>query len=154
MPNRPVPGRNHGATLIAGCALLVGCADRNTAYVSGLITVSGKPVSDAAVMFFAESGGRPFVANSDADGRYHMVINRPAMKDRETYRVAIAAVERESAGSSETDSPVAELLAEAAPQTRPPSWRTPPRYADIQTSDLTLTVERASQNTGDFDLCE
>lgn len=61
------------AALVLLCPLLAGCGDRrNSAPVSGTVTVRGQPMADIAVNFEPSGGGAGLgsVGKTDASGKY------------------------------------------------------------------------------------
>lgn len=61
--------------LIAGC----GADGPETAGVSGVVTLEGKPLKNATVIFSPVAEGRPSVATTDDEGHYTLMFT----KDRE-----------------------------------------------------------------------
>ncbi len=62
--------------LVTGCG---GYSGPELGTVSGTVTNQGKPVAGVIIEFFPESGGRPSIATSKADGTYeaYFVRNQP-----------------------------------------------------------------------------
>ena len=58
---------------IAVSVLIVGCdSGPNTATVTGVITLDGKPTADIVVQFSPTQGGRPAIGVTDAQGQYKL----------------------------------------------------------------------------------
>lgn len=54
--------------LVAGC----GSGGPDIAGVRGKVTMDGKPLADATVVFIPKAGGRPAAAMTDAEGMYEL----------------------------------------------------------------------------------
>lgn len=109
--------------------------------VTGVVSIEGKPLPGATVMFNPAGGnGHGSIALTDASGRYKLTTFKPG--DGVVpgdYKVAITKIEL---GGSGSDSPVA-----VAPD---PKNVLSAKYADDSTSGLTATVEAKPDNTFDF----
>jgi hypothetical protein len=117
-------------------ALEAGCGPSRPALLpaEGLITLDGKPLADAAVVFQPKGGGRPASARTDASGRFKVGTYTPkdgALPGEHTVTIVAA----ESTGPPN------------APNIR---WITPKKYSNNQ-SGLSATVAPGS-NTFTFDL--
>ena len=117
-------------------ALEAGCGPSRPVLLpaEGLVTLDGKPLGDAAVVFQPKAGGRPASARTDASGRFKVGTYTPqdgALPGEHT--VTIAAVE--SSGPPN------------APEVR---WITPKKYSNNQ-SGFSATVAAGSK-TFTFDL--
>jgi hypothetical protein len=120
-----------------------GCSDSglHLAPVAGVVTLDGKPVSEAGIMFQPADAsiGPPAYGATDENGRFELITaNQPGAAIGE-HRVAI----------SKTESI-------AIPQQRGlPIYKTkehiPPKYGNYETSGLTVTVED-DDNLLKFDL--
>jgi hypothetical protein len=111
--------------------------------VTGMVSLDGKPVAGASVMFNPKGGqGHGSVAVSDASGRYKLTTFSPGdgVVPGE-YKVAITKTVLEK---SESDSPMA--------GSGDPKNVLPTRYADDSTSGFKATVEAKPDNTFDFAL--
>jgi hypothetical protein len=130
--------RLHG---LLGCGLLliVGCGDSSHALVSGKITMDGKPLADAAVMFQPMGGkmnpGAGSSGRTDANGEYTLEViggGKGAVIGK--HRVEIHPTVD---GSADDDRP------------RPPKMKIPLKF-NLQS---TLTYEvKPGNNTANFDL--
>ena len=55
-------------------AFLAGCSDsEGLGRVTGVVTLDGKPLSEANVEFVPSAGGRPSTAVTDSEGRYELL---------------------------------------------------------------------------------
>lgn len=56
--------------------LLCGCGGKNLGYVSGKVTMDGKPLPNAMVTFTPVEGGRPAAARTNESGQYELIYDR------------------------------------------------------------------------------
>lgn len=132
----------HKITAFDTLALLIavaGCSSGgpDIAYVTGRVTMDGKPLANAAVVFIPENG-RPAGATTDADGNY--VLNftqgrRGAIPGKNLIRVSTQREAQEDASGK----PI------------PASRETVPAKYNTNTS-LEFTVEPKKKNVANFDL--
>lgn len=66
--------------IVAVLCTLVGCSGQatdlpETGYVSGVVTMDGKPMTNALVVFQPRSGGRNSMGKTDKEGRYELNYN-------------------------------------------------------------------------------
>jgi hypothetical protein len=121
------------AILSTGC----GPGGPKIAYVTGRVTMDGKPLANATVVFIPENG-RPAGASTDANGNY--VLNfaqgrRGAIPGNNTIRIT---TQRDpTPGENGTAIP-------GSKETIPPRYNAE--------SELTFTVEPSKRNTANFDL--
>lgn len=115
------------AVLLVTCvALLIGCDGRpKRVGVSGQITIDGEPLQ-MGVVYFAPEGTRPSMGTIGESGRYTM----SCYEDDDgvipgTHRVSIAAMD---------------VLGPNRIQ-----WYAPPKYANFETSGLTVTIDKATE---------
>lgn len=139
------------ACVVVG-SLVVGCdSGPPTAPVQGRVTYDGKPVPRGTIRFYPVGGGATAVGQIASDGAYTLARKVPGDDVLlGEYKVVIEAKEI-------VDSPARPMtfedeltMAVGAPK-NPPKSLVPLKYASIQTSDLTATVE-AGANQIDFDL--
>ena len=107
------------------------------ARVEGKVTMDGKPLADAAVVFIPENG-RPAGARTDKDGHYVLNFSEGrigAIPGRSSVRITTA---REA-----TDGGNGKLIP-GAPETIPIKYN--------QNSTLDFTVEPGKKNVANFDL--
>jgi hypothetical protein len=107
------------------------------AYVSGRVTLDGKPLSDAAVVFIPDNG-RPAGATTDADGNY--VLNfaqgrQGAIPGTSTVRISTY---------RDADQDDNGQTVPGKPETIPPEYNTE--------TTLTFEVEPNKDNVANFDL--
>jgi hypothetical protein len=68
--------RIHLFSLVAMAALLSGCGgEMKVAPVSGVVTLDGKPLDRASVVFKPEAGGRPSFGVTDENGRFSLAYS-------------------------------------------------------------------------------
>jgi hypothetical protein len=118
---------------MAGC----GSSGPEIAYVEGRITMDGKPLADATVVFVPENG-RPSGATTDQDGNY--VLNfaqgrKGALPGSSTVRI----MTMRDAGQDENG------------QTVPGRKETVPSQYNVE-STLTFDVEPNQKNVANFEL--
>lgn len=120
-------------------AFCVGCGPRGPeiATVEGTVTMDGRPLPDAAVLFVPE-GGRPAAAKTDADGHY--VLNftagrRGAIPGRNVVRITTLSAPSEDVNGNEIP---------GAPE------RVPMRYNALTT--LEFDVVAGEKNIANFEL--
>jgi hypothetical protein len=118
------------AMMMLMVAFEAGCGPSRPALLpaEGVVTLDGKPLADAAVVFQPKAGGRPASARTDASGRFKVGTYTPrdgALPGEHT--VTVVAVE--STGTPD------------APDVR---WITPKRYSNNQ-SGLSATVAAGSK---------
>jgi hypothetical protein len=112
-------------------AVLAGCekSGPELAPVRGRVTLDGRPLATADVMFQPEGGERPSIGRTAADGRYELGYKRGVPGAIVgPHKVAIALVTEITRG----------------PQIVPPRYNTE--------SELRVEVEPVKQNVFDFDL--
>jgi len=132
-------GSQWSLNVVALSLFVTGCGPSGPeiAYVTGRVTMDGKPLANATVVFIPENG-RPAGARTDADGKY--VLNftedrRGAIPGKNSIRIT---TQRE--GSQDKDG-----------KTIPGSKETiPNRYNTA--SELSFTVEPKKKNVANFDL--
>lgn len=66
--------------IVAVFGLFTGCSGAasdlpETGYVSGIVTMDGKPMTNALVVFQPRSGGRNSMGKTDKEGRYELNYN-------------------------------------------------------------------------------
>lgn len=111
---------------VAGC----GGGGPELAPVSGTVTLDGRPVEDAAVMFSPIDGGPVASGTTDSQGEFRLTcLNRPGAVVGK-HRVAVS--KQKVTGIDEDGN-----LEPGGIQTE---WLVPERYAKPDTSGLTATV--------------
>jgi hypothetical protein len=119
--------------VVAGCSR----GGPEIAYVTGRVTMDGKPLANAAVVFIPENG-RPAGATTDADGNY--VLNftqgrRGAIPGKNLIRISTNR----------------EAQQDASGKTIPGSRETVPAKYNTNTT-LEFTVEPKKKNVANFEL--
>jgi hypothetical protein len=132
---------NYNALPLAACVavaiLFVGCGSQDWGYLNGTVTLNGQPVGPGTITFEPVNADRSgSMASFSADGKYSVIsAGRKEGAKVGEYRVLIQG--GESFGAEE-----------AGPR---PASKIRPRYANPNTSDLTVTIEPGTK-TVDFDL--
>lgn len=114
-------------------ALLAGCnRGPNLVKVTGKITLNGKPLEGAAVLFHPQSGGRPASGQTDATGRFRLTTIREddgAAPGQHTVTVALTRMSRQIQEGESWDESAVEYIV-------------PARYGTPHTSGLSVHVVR------------
>jgi hypothetical protein len=118
---------NGNAAALALLAIVVGGCDRGPKLyqVTGTVTLDGKPVPDAAIMFYQEKGTRPPSGTTDASGNFRL------LSPVGDYTVIVTACQ-----------PLTRYGAMQTPGEPPPPvrWIVPEKYSRPTESDLKVTV--------------
>jgi hypothetical protein len=119
--------------LAAGC----GPGGPEIAHVSGRVTMDGKPLANATVVFIPENG-RPAGAQTNSDGKYVLEFTegrRGAIPGKNTIRIStLRDADRDANGKA----------IPASPETIPAKYNA--------ASTLEFTVEPRKRNVANFDL--
>jgi hypothetical protein len=122
-----------GLAALASVALLAGC-NRGPKLLpaSGKVTLDGKAVAKAAVMFHPVAGGSPATGETDDEGVYTLqTLNRPgALAGQHKISVTKEVIQ----GGADDEAAVAIQGVKVR-------YLVPPKYASPDTSGLTHTVE-------------
>lgn len=121
------------AFAIAGC----GPGGPEIAHVSGRVTMDGKPLANATIVFIPENG-RPSGATTDADGKYELNFNEDregAIPGKNTVR--FTTLRDPTPGEDGKSIP-------GSPETIPPKYNAE--------STLEFVVEPKKRNIANFDL--
>jgi hypothetical protein len=119
-----------------GLLMIVGCGSNDGLVpVSGKVTLDGKPLTDAAVGFFADAGGVPAVATTDAQGNFTLSTHKPG--DGATPGQNVVTITKQS--NVDTKKPVEEGV---IVQMRNES---PVKYFSPQTSDIRIQVKNGME---------
>ena len=124
---------------VCGALLLtiaVGCGGK-PAYVSGVVSIDGKPLDQGTISFSPTTGGMRAAGKILEDGSYEIRTNRSSGLEVGDYQVAV--VSREAI-----------ITSPDAPPT-PGKFFVPNRYGRAKTSGLQYTVTKGS-NQIDIDL--
>jgi hypothetical protein len=138
-------GRDVAGCLLAACAAgLLGCGEGDdgpaTHPVTGVVTLEGKPVEGATVMFRPLAGEVVGQATTDGQGQFEASIELDLGKRTKQglpageYGVSVIKMETPGGGSA------------AAPFASPPRNVLPQKYADFGSSGLERTVEAGKPN--------
>jgi hypothetical protein len=116
--------------LAAFLMLSAGCGGSKTLPVSGVVTLDGKPLAGAGVLFQPIANGRPASGTTDEDGRFALKTENLSGTMPGSYRVAIA---KQDIG------PTGDMF---SPRRQPAQvkWVTPSKYGVPATSGLEATV--------------
>lgn len=135
--------------------LLSGCGGSGPpmATATGRITMAGKPVAGAIVMFVPASG-QPGDGFTDADGRYAIASRGKAGVVLGAAKVTVVkpsgGAEAASQGSTPED---LQRISEKPAKPEPAKSAIPEKYARAETTDLSAVVTAdAARNVFDFDL--
>lgn len=119
--------------------------------VTGTITLDGKPLPGASVMYVLKAGGPPVTAVTDAQGKYDLATLTPGDGALEgEYQVAVVAY-RVAGVSADPASDPSQQLPGAQGGERV-TWIAPQRYSDLAKSGLSATVSADRENVVDFGL--
>ena len=132
----PLPVTRGCLSLAAFCVLLLSGCGGHESTISGVVRLDNKPLNRGTVTFHPVDGGAAAYGRIGADGRYEIRTGHGKGLSPGEYRVTVvAASEPPPDGSEEIPG---ELL-------------TPPRYGNLDETDLRYTVKRGS-NLIDIDL--
>lgn len=141
-------GRRRGSALLERVTILViivaanGCGRGGPQFVpaGGLVTLDGKPVAEAGVMFTPVQGGPVASATTDGAGRFelHTLNHEGALVGK--YAVSITKGRTEVTQVANSPMPLMRYIPEL-----------PQKYTRRQTSELTATVDADASNN-DFPL--
>jgi hypothetical protein len=129
--------------------LMVGCG-RGHGYVSGKVTMDGKPVTDTVIYFLPERG--PLAqAPLDAEGRYRLTTPGQgpgaALGRYRVYLAPLPSEEEELAKAHLKESDFA--AGKALP--RPPATQIPPRASKYYSAATTDWVREVTSGSNEFD---
>ena len=124
--------------LLSLVALSIGCGPPalKLVPVSGVVTVDGKPIEGAAVMFSPEAGGRPAVGLTDAMGHFQLTT----LKANDGALVGshlVTVTKLETTGVEADDEGLSTPLTSEVKQI----WHVPKKYSSTKTSGLTAEVK-------------
>lgn len=116
------------ATLCAA-GMVAGCDDGKPKRVpvSGIVLIDGNPLTLGSVRMYPASGGRPASGQIGPDGRFSMTTFEP------------------NDGVVVGENKVEIRCVEAVSDTKA-KWHTPQKYATADTSGLTLTIEKPTND--------
>lgn len=141
--------------LLLWALVIAGCGRRGLdglVPVSGTVTLHGKPVAGADVVFNPESGRHAASARTNAGGRYQLTTLHP--RDGARPGKYVVTISKREVIDPLTAEQAREWFAKH-PGPPPPSKvknHVPDAYATAETSGLTATVDEGGANVLDFDL--
>lgn len=121
------------ALAAAGC----GPGRPKTLPVTGVVTLDGKPLEEASVLFAPEGGGRPATGLTDKEGRFRLGTFVPGDGALPGKHLVSVVKKKTSGVLTDADG----LSGGVAPGGIVEHWFTPKRYADPKTSGLTAEVQ-------------
>ena len=149
----PWPAGVQLVLVVAAMLAAGGCGYRRPARlpVEGAVELDGHPVADASLVFIPETGGRPAAATTDGHGRFRVsTFGRSDGLAAGTYRVVVtkpvlrpAAAKRQRKPAARADEEQAR--ADEAFGDDDYANALPARYADAETSDIQVRIERGRQ---------
>ncbi len=140
--NTELQTRNHGTFLLLSLALslvFAGCGSGEAkGRVSGKVTFQGQPVSEGIVVFRHMEKGVHITAELQSDGSYRVASAKGMGLPLGTFHVCVC------------PPPIHVATAVGGPPPKIKQYTNiPPKYRDIKTSSLTLTV---NQGENSFDI--
>jgi hypothetical protein len=148
--------------IASACVLIVmgaGCS-KNPDYlpVMGSVSLDGKPVAKASVMFHPENGGRPAWAITDDDGSFALTTFKSGDGTLLGNHVVTVTLAQEGPPKKQSHNPdltnenasVMEMFTVQQPNRK--KWIVPEKYSDTDTSGLTFTVADGADNNATFEL--
>lgn len=123
---------------LAGCGSATG---PGMTAVSGTVTLNGEPVGPGTVAFIPSDGtGNPATGNVDESGKFQMSVHKPGDGvPPGTYKVTVT-IEKTPAYGDEKGN----LF--------PPTYLSPEKYMNPETSGFAITVEKNKPATVTFDM--
>ena len=124
--------------LLSGCGAASG---PGMTAVSGTVTLDGKPAGPGTVAFVPVNGtGNPATGNISASGSFQMSVHKPGDGVYPgDYKVAVT-IEKTPAHGDEKGN------------LYPPTYSSPEKYMNPETSGFTITVEKNKPQTVQYDL--
>ena len=137
------PARYVACSLLLLLVTLPACGPRgpHMVPVSGTVTMDGKPVAEAAVMFIPQFPGRPGVGRTDAAGKFQLTTvkaNDGVLAGK--YKVTVT-LQKVTGFVADKDG----LSGGVAPEGIREEWIVPQRYSNPETSGLTAEVREGMQ---------
>jgi hypothetical protein len=129
--------------LLLGIAAISGCSSTGLGMtaVSGTVTLDGKPVGPGTVAFAPTDGsGNTATGNVDQSGRFEMSVRKPGDGVLPgSYKVAVTIVDKPAHGDEKGN-----LI--------PPTYLSPDKYMNPETSGFTITVEKDKSQSVKFEM--
>ncbi len=123
---------------------IAGCGPRGPvlAPVHGIVTLDGKPVENASVMFVSSKGGRPATGTTNAQGEFKLTTfdnEDGCVLGKQEVSITLKRVE----GSPGTMTPEGLVSGSGTIKT---TWIVPEKYSDPKTSGLVAEVVSGNNN--------
>lgn len=142
-PCKSVPEFRHGRLPRLSCAAVVlialaGCGDGGPILVptSGVVTLDGKPVAEAGVIFTPAEGGPSASAGTDDAGRFELhTVNRPGAVLGKHH---VTVTKQETTGLGD--------FGAVGPAGVKTIWHVPEKYSNPKTSGLEFTIGSNNDN--------
>lgn len=135
------------SAILLTCCWMVGCGRKGptVAPVEGIVTLDGKPVDAAGVLFSPLAGGPSASGTTDAAGHFRLTTGN--LNGATLGKHSVVITKSESVGVSAEDGDVSGMLS--------PNWKLvnhlPSRYASAEMSGLSVEVQ-AEDNVFPFKL--
>ncbi len=140
--------------LFAGM-LILGCGGKvaERIPVEGLVTLDGKPIGDAAVLFLPLLGGAPTSCVTDDSGRFKLeTTTLPGIEERD-FRVAISKTHKANSTSEETEDSARSFPEGFVSEKQIAVVNMlPSKYVNAQTSELRAKVTTGVRSSFTFSL--
>jgi hypothetical protein len=133
------------------CLFAAGCGPKELPRgpVAGRVTLDGKPVSGATVVFECKALGVAQAASTDPDGRYEFVAYNAAGLPAGSYKVGVTSGRFMQAGE---EIPLVDAKTKPGQAAPPPKTAVPAKYAKPDDSGLTAEVAANANSPFDFAL--
>ncbi|HEV7281496.1 MAG TPA: carboxypeptidase-like regulatory domain-containing protein [Pirellulaceae bacterium] len=131
-------------------AFLVGCGGPSgppRGIVRGQVTLDGKPLPNATVMFRNDAIGVAQSAMTGADGKYEFIAYEQTGLPAASYKVTVSSARFMQPGEETKIVDVTQSL-----PNQPPPANVPAIYTDAATSGLSADVNQGNNPPFDFDL--
>ena len=115
-------------------ALLLGCNNSPLVSIEGTVTLDGKPLEDAGIMFQPDAGGVPATGTSDAQGKFTLTTGNDPGATPGINKVAVSKPLNNPASASAEEGVIVDV-----------KLATPVRYASPMTSGLSVDVQRGME---------
>jgi hypothetical protein len=118
------------SSCLALAVLLVGCGGGNFVAVTGTVTLDGKPLEGAGIMFQPDAGGIPATGTSDAEGRFTLTTGNERGATIGIHSVAVSKPIDNPAHANVEEGVIVDI-----------KLATPIKYASPRTSGLSVDVQ-------------
>jgi hypothetical protein len=133
------------AVLLAGCNV---AKEPPRVPVKGRVTMGGKPVAGATVVFENKAAAIAQTATTDEDGKYEFITYNSAGLPAASYKVAVSSGRFMLPGE---EIPKVDV-SKASPVPSKPKQAIPDKYAKVETSGLSADVKSGDNPSFDFEL--